>query len=72
MGATAHFVATEIAAVPSSPTNGSGQQKKACRAEVSNENPDAASEDGENCSLHFSLLQFIHPVMQVAVRKRAG
>jgi hypothetical protein len=64
------LVTTETAAVPCSPTNGSRQQKEACRSAVSNENPVGASEVGKNCSLHFSFLKFLHPVKQVAVRKR--
>jgi hypothetical protein len=71
-GERPHFVATETVAVPSSLTNGSRQQKEACCAAVSDENPDRASEEGKNCSLHFSLLQFIHPVKQVAVGKEEG
>jgi hypothetical protein len=67
-----HFVATETAAVPSSPTKGSRQQKEACCRAVSNENPAGVSEEGKNCSLHFSPLQFLHPMKQVAVRKEEG
>jgi hypothetical protein len=72
LGERRHFVATETVAVPSSPTNGSRQQKEACCAAVSSENPDGASEEGENCSPHFSFLQFLHPMKQVAVRKEEG
>jgi hypothetical protein len=54
------------------PTNGSRQQKEACCAAVSSENPLRASEEGKNCSLHFSLHQFLHPMTQVAVRKKEG
>ena len=36
---------------------------------MSSENPDGASEEGKNCSLHFSFLEFLHPMKQVAVRK---
>ena len=71
-GERQHSVAAETVAVPSSPTNGSAQPKEACCAAVSDENPDRASEEGKNCSLHFSLLQFIHPVKQVAVGKEEG
>ena len=71
-GERTHFVATETVAVASSPTNGSRQHKEACCAAVSNENPVGASEVGKICSLHFSLLQFIHPVKQVAVGKEEG
>jgi hypothetical protein len=39
---------------------------------VSNENPEGTSEEGKNCSLHFSLLFFLHPMKQVAVRKEEG
>ena len=46
--------------------------KEACCAAVSSENPDGAGEEGKNCSLHFALLQFLHPMMQVAVRKGVG
>ncbi len=30
------------------------------------------SEEGKNCSLHFAVCHFLHPKMQVAVRKGAG
>ena len=56
----------------SRPTNGSRQQKDACCVAVSRENPDGASEEGKNCSLHFSVLQFLHVMKQVAVRKGEG
>ena len=46
---------------------GSRQQKEACGAAVSSENPEGASEEGKNCSLHFLLLQFLHTMKQVAV-----
>ena len=36
--------------------NGRRQQKDACCAAVSRENPVGASEEGKNCSLHFSFL----------------
>ena len=58
--------------LPSSPTKRNRQQKEACCAAVSSENPDGASEERKNCSLHFSSLQFLHPMEQVAVRKREG
>ena len=64
--------APETMAVPSSSINGSRQHEEACCAAVSNENPDGASEEGKNCSLQFSLLQFLHPIKQVAVRKGEG
>ena len=54
------------------PTNGSRQQKEA-RCDVrSSENPGGTSEEGKNCSLHFLSLKFLHPMKQVAVRKRKG
>ena len=67
------FVATETVAVlpPSSP-KWKQAAKEACCAAVSSENPDGAGEEGKNCSLHFALLQFLHPMMQVAVRKGEG
>jgi hypothetical protein len=71
-GERQHSVAAETVAVPSSPTNGSAQPKEACCTAVSNENPEGNSEEGKNCSLHFSLLQFLHPMEQVAVTKREG
>jgi hypothetical protein len=49
---------------------GSRQQKERFCAAVSSENPVGASEVGKNCSLHFSLLFFLHLVKQVSVRKR--
>jgi hypothetical protein len=39
---------------------------------VSSENPEEASEEGKNCSLHFLPLEFLHPMKQVAVRKEEG
>jgi hypothetical protein len=57
---------------PPCPTNGSRQQEEAGCAAVSNENPEGASEEGKDCSLHFSLLQFLHVMKQVAVRKKEG
>jgi len=42
-----------------------------CRA-VSNENPNEVSEEGKNCSLHFSPLEFLHLMKQAAVRKGEG
>jgi len=48
---------------------GSRQQNKACGAAERRKNSDGASEEGKNCSLHFSLLQFLHPMKQVAVRE---
>jgi hypothetical protein len=48
--------APETMAVLSSAINGSRQQKEACCASVSNENQDGGSEEGKNCSLHFSFL----------------
>jgi hypothetical protein len=71
-GKRPHFVATETVAVPYLPNNGSRQQKKACCAAVSSEDPNGASEEGKNSSLHFSPFQFLHPMKQVAVRKREG
>ena len=71
-GERSYFVATETAAVPSSPTKGSRQQKEACCRAVSNENPTGVSEEGKNCLLHFLPLQFLHPMKHVAVRKRKG
>jgi hypothetical protein len=56
----------------SSPTKGSRQQKEACCRAVSNENLDRASEEGKDCSLQFALLQFLHPMKQVAVTKGEG
>jgi len=53
----------------SSPRKGSRQQEAACCDARSSENPVGASEEGKNCSLHFSLLQFLHAMKQVAVRK---
>jgi hypothetical protein len=70
-GERPHFVAAKTVAVHSSPTNGS-RQKEACCAAVTNENPNEVSEEGKNCSLHFSALQFLHPVKKVAVRKGEG
>src|SRR6266851_10193305 len=52
----------------SSPPTGSRQQKKACGAAERRKNSDGASEEGKNCSLHFSFLQFLHAMKQVAVR----
>jgi hypothetical protein len=72
LGERPHLVSRETAAVPCSSTNGSSQQKEACGAAVSSENPVGASEEGKNCSLHFSPLEFLHPMEQVAVRKREG
>src|SRR5271156_4443914 len=37
----------------SRPRKGSRQQKKACGAAVSSENPEGAGEEGKNCSLRF-------------------
>jgi hypothetical protein len=71
-GERPHFVATETVTVPSSRANESRRQTEACCAAVSSENPDGASEEGKNCSLHFSALQFLHPVKKVAVRKGEG
>jgi hypothetical protein len=48
--------APETMAVPSSSINGRRQQKEACCAAVSRENPVGVSEEGKNCSLHFSFL----------------
>jgi hypothetical protein len=53
----------------SSPRKRSRQQKEACGAAVSHESSEGASEEGKNCSLHFLLLQFLHAMKQVAVRK---
>jgi len=67
-----HFVATETVTVDSGPTNGSRRQRETCCTAESNENSAGASEEGKNCSLHFSPLQFLHLMKQVAVRKRKG
>ena len=69
-GERPHFVATETVTLHS--INGSRQQKDARCAPVSSENPDGASEEGKNCSLHFLPLKFLHPMKQVAVGKRKG
>jgi hypothetical protein len=67
-----HFVATETVAVPLQPYGWKQAAKGACCAAGSNENPVGASEEGKNCLLHFLPLQFLHPMKQVAVRKREG
>jgi len=70
-GERPHFGAAKTVAVHSSPTNGS-RQKEACCAAVTNENPNEVSEEGKNCSLHFSPLEFLHLMKQAAVRKEEG
>ena len=40
-------------------------------AGVRSEITDRADEEGKNCSLHFAFCHLLHPVMQVAVRKKS-
>jgi hypothetical protein len=56
----------------SRPPTESRQQKKACGAAVSRENPEGASEEGKNCSLPFCASLISSPNEAGSCQKRRG
>jgi hypothetical protein len=56
----------------SRPRKGSRQQKKACGAAVSRENPEGAGEEGKNCSLRFWVSLISSPNEAGSCQKRRG
>jgi hypothetical protein len=56
----------------SSPTSRIRDSFGACFAGVRSEIPEGADEEGKNYSLHFAFCHLLHPVMQVAARKKSG